>query len=322
MSDGDAPKSDRGHRRRRSRREVQRRRRLRLRRLVLAAGVGALLVLAVAAIPRGDDAPEASAPQPTRHKHVSALERSIRTREQQQQAVNRVLAYTPFLKQGRPRKREVALTFDDGPGPYTSQILHVLHRHDTPATFFLLGLMFDDFAPLARREVRQGHAVGSHTYDHPHMGELGLGAQIDELNRAEDAIESHGLPRPRLFRPPYGSFNSDTVDLLAHRGNLMVLWSVDTGDYLDPGADVIAQRALDGAEPGAVILMHDAGGDRSQTVEALPKIIRGLERRHLRPVTVPELLLDDPPPRGQSLSATSGISTEGGDAPLPAQPSN
>jgi peptidoglycan/xylan/chitin deacetylase (PgdA/CDA1 family) len=84
-------------------------------------------------------------------------------------------------------------------------------------------------------------------------------------------------------------------------GLLMVLWSVDTGDYLQPGVPVIVERALAGAHSGAIILMHDAGGARAQTVAALPGIIRGLRSRGYRIVTVPQLMMDDPPPPGQPL---------------------
>jgi peptidoglycan/xylan/chitin deacetylase (PgdA/CDA1 family) len=82
---------------------------------------------------------------------------------------------------------------------------------------------------------------------------------------------------------------------------LMVLWSVDTGDYLQPGVSVIVQRVLEGAHPGAIILMHDAGGNRSQTVAALPTIIHKLRARGFHLVTVPQMMADDPPPHGQPL---------------------
>jgi peptidoglycan/xylan/chitin deacetylase (PgdA/CDA1 family) len=84
-------------------------------------------------------------------------------------------------------------------------------------------------------------------------------------------------------------------------GLLMVLWSLDTGDYLRPGVPELVHRVLAGAHPGEIVLMHDAGGDRRQTIAALPEIIEGLRSRGYRPVTVPQLLADDPPPRGQPL---------------------
>jgi peptidoglycan/xylan/chitin deacetylase (PgdA/CDA1 family) len=274
----------------------------------------ATLGLAVALIPRGDDQPEAVSTEGG--ARVSALERSLAGRPQHEDAVKEALGYTEFVKQGIPVKRQVALTFDDGPGPYTNQILEILRKSDTPATFFVLGGMVDDFPDLVPKELRQGHAIGAHTFDHPRMGELPLNAQFAQMADFEAAMEEHNLPVPHIFRPPYGSFNADTITLLEHRNTLMVLWSVDTGDYLDPGSEVIAERALEGAEPGAIILLHDAGGDRTETITALPKIIRGLKRKRLQPVTVPELLVDDPPPRDQTLEQASALATEGNQAPL------
>ena len=139
------------------------------------------------------------------------------------------------------------------------------------------------------------------------MASLSPHDQYQQLFQQMTQIEPIG-PRPRLFRPPYGSFNATTFRELRHLHLLMVLWSVDTADYSMPGAQAIAQRALAGAKPGAIILMHDAGGNRSQTIAALPAIVRGLRKRGLRPVTVPQLLLDDPPPRGQPIptSLTGG----------------
>ena len=149
---------------------------------------------------------------------------------------------------------------------------------------------------------------------------LPLGDQIHEFDGLDRAMEDNELPRPQLFRPPYASFDADTIELLDHRRLLMVLWSVDTGDYLDPGSEVIAERALDGVGPGSVILMHDGGGDRAETIAALPKIINGLRERHLQPVTIPELLISDPPPRDQSLEQLSGIATETEAPPAPVVP--
>jgi peptidoglycan/xylan/chitin deacetylase (PgdA/CDA1 family) len=110
-----------------------------------------------------------------------------------------------------------------------------------------------------------------------------------------------GGPKPTLFRPPYGSFNATTIRELKRLHLLMILWSVDTDDYLLPGVPAIVQSALAGARPGAIILMHDGGGNRTQTIAALPTIIRKLRARGFHLVTIPQLLLDDPPPPGQPL---------------------
>jgi peptidoglycan/xylan/chitin deacetylase (PgdA/CDA1 family) len=125
--------------------------------------------------------------------------------------------------------------------------------------------------------------------------------QYEQLFEQAARIELLGGRKPRLFRPPYGSFNATTFRLLHQMRMLMVLWSVDTDDYERPGVEVIVQRALEGAKPGAIILMHDAGGDRSQTIAALPEVIRRIRARGLHLVTVARLLANDPPPAGQPL---------------------
>jgi len=216
-------------------------------------------------------------------------------------AVASVLAYTPFVKQGGERGRDIALTFDDGPGPYTPQVLNVLERFHVRATFFEIGEMLRYFSASTEREIRDGDVIGDHTETHPMMASLSRHDQREELTEQIARIELAGGQRPVLFRPPYGSFNATTVRELHSLHLLMVLWSVDTDDYLQPGVPAILASALAGARPGAIILMHDAGGERSQTIAALPLIIRGLRGRGYHLVTVPQLLHDDPPPAGQPL---------------------
>jgi peptidoglycan-N-acetylglucosamine deacetylase len=236
--------------------------------------------------------------QPSSLSVATAAPDALKAREQ---AVSRVLAYTPFVKEGTARKREVALTFDDGPGPYTPRLLSVLERLHVHATFFVIGEMLRYFSASALREIRDGDVIGDHTETHPEMASLSAHDQYEELFEQIARIELLGGPRPDLFRPPYGSFNATTMRQLHHLHLLMVLWSADTDDYLQPGVATIEQRALAAAHPGAIILMHDAGGDRSQTIAALQGIVRGLRARGLRMVTIPQLLKDDPPPAGEPL---------------------
>jgi peptidoglycan/xylan/chitin deacetylase (PgdA/CDA1 family) len=115
-----------------------------------------------------------------------------------------------------------------------------------------------------------------------------------------------GIPQPRLFRPPYGSFDNTTVDIAKQNHMLMTLWDVDTEDYRLPGTPAIVQAALSQARPGSIVLMHDGGGDRSQTLAAVPQIIKGLRARGFRLVTVPELVFSDPPPRTQARPTGGG----------------
>jgi peptidoglycan/xylan/chitin deacetylase (PgdA/CDA1 family) len=202
---------------------------------------------------------------------------------------------------GGSRGNELALTFDDGPGPYTQQLVGVLNKYHVHATFFAIGEEERYFSAGSSLELRSGDVIGDHTETHPMMASLSAHDQREELAEQIARIELLGGPRPRLFRPPYGSFNATTFRLLHQLHLLMILWSTDTDDYTLPGVQAIVQSALAGAHPGAIILMHDAGGDRSETIAALPAIIQGLRKRGLEPVTIPRLLLDDPPPHGQPL---------------------
>jgi len=218
---------------------------------------------------------------------------------QEREINRRVLSYTSYIALGTAREPEVALTFDDGPGPYTPQVLSVLERMRVKATFFEIGENVRVFSHYTAQLVKAGMVIGDHTEQHPPMARLDRAQQALELDEAADQIEAMGAPQPLLFRPPYGSFDQTTLQLLRERDMVMVLWTVDTGDYELPGVSRIVASALRGARPGAIILMHDGGGDRLQTVAALPRIIAGLRARGYRLVTAPELLRDDPPPVGQ-----------------------
>jgi len=213
--------------------------------------------------------------------------------------IDQALAYTSYVMVGTACKREVALTFDDGPGPYTGRILGVLRRTHIPATFFVIGEWARRYPGLVRAEANDGFEVGDHTDTHPFMSLLSPDAQRAQIINAGDAIQKAGAPFPHLWRPPYGAFNAATLQILRSLGMLMVLWTVDTSDYARPGVSRIVYTAVSGARPGAIILMHDGGGDRAETVAALPRMIAALRRHGYRLVTISQLLADNPPPRDQ-----------------------
>ncbi|MHB8533439.1 MAG: polysaccharide deacetylase family protein, partial [Solirubrobacteraceae bacterium] len=268
-----------------------------------AAGLLALLVVLIAivaaAMGAGSGAHHRAAVSPL--KGASAKKTPTDPESDELGAVSTVRGYTPFVRDGGTRGRDIALTFDDGPGPYTPQVLSVLERYHTPATFFVIGKMLRYFSASTVREIEDGDAIGDHTESHPMLAKLSAHEQYEELFEGIARVELLGGRRPALFRPPYGSYDATTMRQLSRLRLLMVLWSVDTGDYLQPGVSVIVERALAGAHPGAIVLMHDAGGTRTQTIEALPLIIEGLRAKGYSLVTVPRLLADDPPPAGQPL---------------------
>ncbi len=274
---------------------------VRRRRRVLLVVLLALAAILIAAMPRSGkstsesskaSAAKATAPKRPSDSHAPANEKA---------AVASVLAYTPFIKEGSHRVPDVALTFDDGPGPYTPGVLSVLEANHVHATFFEIGAMLKYFSESTRREIKDGDVIGDHTQTHPMMAELSAHEQREELFEPLARIEILGGPRPMLFRPPYGSFNATTFHELHSLHLLMVLWSVDTDDYQQPGVATIVRNALQGAHPGAIILLHDAGGTRTETIEALPTIIHDRRARGLKLVPIPQLLKDDPPPAGQPL---------------------
>jgi peptidoglycan-N-acetylglucosamine deacetylase len=277
--------------------------RFRRRRAAAAVAVAVVVALIVVALSgSAHRAPSSSSAARAQALRAQALTPRARdTQSDENHAVASVLAYTPFVKEGTARVRDIALTFDDGPGPYTPGVLSVLEQAHVRATFFAIGKMERYFGESTVREIRDGDVVGDHTETHPFLAHMSAHEQHEELFEQIARIELLGGARPTLFRPPYGSFNATTLRELRALHLLMVMWSVDTGDYAQPGVPAIVQRVLAGARPGAIMLMHDGGGNRAQTIAALPVIIRELRARGFHLVTVPQLLAHDPPTPGQPL---------------------
>ena len=186
--------------------------------------------------------------------------------------------------------RCVALTFDDGPGEHTSRLLDVLAAKQAPATFFLVGRSVQANPALVRRTVADGHAVGNHTWSHPDLSKLGTDQISAELSSTADAIEAASGVRPTLVRPPYGATSDTVTSVLSERGEPAILWDVDTEDWRTKDAVQTSERALAGARPGGILLMHDIHGS---TVDAVPGIVDGLRAAGLTLVTVPDLLGPD-----------------------------
>ncbi|MFF5438516.1 polysaccharide deacetylase family protein [Streptomyces achromogenes] len=166
--------------------------------------------------------------------------------------------------------RRMVLTFDDGPHPeYTPHILDTLARHRVRAMFFVCGECVVDNRELLARMAEEGHVVGNHTWTHPLLTSLGRKEIRSEMERTSDVIEDTYGDRPQWFRAPYGAWNRAAFQLGAELGMEPMAWTVDTTDWMEPGTDTIIGQVESGAAPGVVVLSHDAGGDRSQTVRAI-----------------------------------------------------
>jgi peptidoglycan-N-acetylglucosamine deacetylase len=191
------------------------------------------------------------------------------------------------------RDRKVALTFDDGPNAEaTPRILDTLSREGVPAAFFLLGRHVERHPDLARRIAESGHTLGNHGFHHRKLHNRGPGYVRRDLQMGTDAIVEATGRRPGFFRAPHGFRSPWVTSIASSIGQRTVGWTLGVWDSDRPGAAEIARRCVDGCSPGAILLLHDGdgydhAGDRSQTAEALPSIIRELRGRGYEFVNLP-----------------------------------
>ena len=185
-------------------------------------------------------------------------------------------------------RKVFALTFDDGPDPtYTPQVLKILKQKNVPATFFMVGKMVRAHGSTGKLVVQAGYPIGSHTWTHPKHPK----SPSMEIERTDAEIKKQLGITPRLFRPPYGIRNNGLASLASARGEDVIIWSSDSDDWNhSTSAARIYANVMKNARAGGIALMHDGGGNRSQTVAALPGIIDELHNRGFELVTVPELM--------------------------------
>jgi peptidoglycan/xylan/chitin deacetylase (PgdA/CDA1 family) len=218
--------------------------------------------------------------------------RALPTAAEQQRAVTAALRRGEPVYCGGRRGNAVALTFDDGPGPYTGRILAELRAANAHATFFLVGNRLQYWPEAPREEERVG-TLGNHTWSHPPLTQRRSWVVWLELLRTQYAVAQDVGWKPRLFRVPY-ALHSAGVDGIARKlGLLEVFWDVDGRDDV-PNAKVkdVVRNVERGLRPGAIVELHDM---HSWTVAALPRILDAIGARGLRAVSVPELLALDPP---------------------------
>lgn len=171
----------------------------------------------------------------------------------------------------------IHLTYDDGPnGTYTPQILDLLASYGARATFFTIGQRVPSFPGVAQRIVNEGHRIGNHSWSHPSLAGLSRESFDAQMRQSQQAIASATGRAPSCMRPPYGAMDGNTRARAADHGLSVKLWDIDTNDWRRPGADVIAQRVISNARPGAIVLMHDGGASKEQTVAATRTILAEL----------------------------------------------
>ncbi len=187
-------------------------------------------------------------------------------------------------------EKVIALTFDDGPWPQTTkQVLDILKSNNIKGTFFVVGQNLKNYPELGKEIVAQGHVIANHTWHHWYHF-FNQQAAAFEIDRTADLIYQVTGVKTTLFRPPGGMMHNGLVGYAKAQKYTVVMWSADSTDYKLPAVPKLINNVIKDSRPGGIVLMHDGGGNRSRTVQALPEIISNLRKQGYRFVTVPELL--------------------------------
>jgi peptidoglycan-N-acetylglucosamine deacetylase len=303
-----------------SRDRLARRRTLRRRRLAALVAIGLATAIAVGAslaFTRGGGKSSAQTQTQTEKtqrqdaKEKAEKQRKAKAAAHMQRALEAKadLAAARYAEIGLPlycgggKKNLVALTFDDGPSQYTERdLLPVLGARHARATFFILGRHISNYPNAILKEVRHG-ALGDHTWNHsslPGLNRFALKAELGDTQR--ELQRAIGKPI-RLFRPPYGAHDAMVDQQVKAYGMLQVLWSIDSHDWNGLSATAMTNRILAIVKPGSIVLMHDI---HPNTIEALPTLVRALHHRGFRLVTIPEMLVLDPPSMRQLSLGAAG----------------
>ena len=192
------------------------------------------------------------------------------------------------LTHGNLKKKQIALTFDDGPHPlYTPQILDILAREKVKATFFVIGEMADKYPDQVQAEDQAGHIIGNHTYHHVNLTKILEPDIATEIKACGESVRRITGQTPFLFRPPGGDYDLGVATTSEALGYTIVLWTDDPGDYTKPGEQLILQRTLKQAGKGGIILIHDGV---QQTINILPQLIETLRARGYQFVTIEQMM--------------------------------
>jgi len=191
------------------------------------------------------------------------------------------------LMKGNPAKRQIAITFDDGPHPaYTPKLLAILKQYNAKATFFVVGEKAELYPDLIRAELAGGHAVGNHTYHHINLTKVPLQDVAVEIQACGDVLKAITHKEPSLFRPPGGDYNTKVGQIANDLDYTIILWTDDPGDYANPGEKVLLGRTLKRVGNGGIILIHDGV---QETIDILPTILQTLKDRGYQFVTIDQM---------------------------------
>ncbi len=304
---------DRLNRRREDRRAEVRRRRIGA--LLALFGVAAAVAIAVVVVGgSGGGSAKPSAVEVSKSKAATGGSQEnvdwkapLATPAAQAAAVSRVVkAGKPVYCAGGRNGRYIALTFDDGPGVYTHFALRYLKQWQMHATFFLIGKLLADpsFRALARKEnTLVGAATGNHSWTHPYLPGLGIGEVETQLGDTKRAAAAASGSEVKVFRPPYGARTVAIDKVSSKDGMAEIIWDIDSRDSQGANYAEIARIVISQMQPGSIILLHE---NRGQTIRALRQILPAVRKKHLTPVTVPELLALDPPSDAQLQAGPNG----------------
>lgn len=200
------------------------------------------------------------------------------------------VAAGPSLRSNGPRRSHaVAFGLDDGPSAFTGSMLDVLRRNGAHATLFEIGQNVAGRGAVMRRILREGSSIGDHSWSHPSLAGGG-GFAAGQISSTARAIRGATGFSPCLFRPPYGAVSGSLVSIARSQGMLTIIWDVDPRDWSTPGTGAIVSRVLGSIRGGSIVVMHDGGGPRGQSVAAMAQILPALRRRGLHAVTIERLL--------------------------------
>ncbi|MEH2025059.1 polysaccharide deacetylase family protein [Nostoc sp.] len=237
--------------------------------------------------------PKSESAKASQNKLMSADAQNISLATDQMNEVPKAFQGTiVYQAKLKANEKVIALTFDDGPSPKnTEQILEILKKNNIKATFFMVGEMVKYFPKVAKQVAADGHVIGNHTWHHWYFQMDGATA-ASEIDRTAEIIYKTTGEKTTLFRPPGGFLNNGLAQYAKNEKYAVMMWSEQSGDAerRSPQVPGLVKNVLKYAKPGAIVLMHDGGGNRSKSVKALPEMIAGLKAQGYTFVTIPQLL--------------------------------